>query len=193
MPSHIHLHDLTHALYRPTTLDVVFAAHSHILLDLRLPDPLITNALESYPRLVAHCRAVKAAAFPAHVPFPPTLQQSWLSSLRSLVPWPRTPASSAARRAPATSPEEERVERRYRLWRWAFIAGSVLASAAYLYMAVSIVLVRNGDVLARIGAGEQGQADGAPEEEEEEDRQEGLEEEGGAGPEPEDEPEPAEE
>ncbi|KAI0336518.1 hypothetical protein GY45DRAFT_1315908 [Cubamyces sp. BRFM 1775] len=176
----------------PTTLDVVFAAHSHVLLDLRLPDPLITTALESYPRLVAHCRAVKAAAFPAHIPFPPTIQQSWLSSLRSLFPWPRAPTStSAARRALEKSPEEERVERRYRLWRWAFIAGSVLASAAYLYVAVSIVLVRNGDVLARIGAGEQQQADDVPEEEEEDDQPEGAEEE--AGGEPEDEPEPEEE
>ena len=56
----------------------------------------------------------------------------------------------------------------------AFIAGSMLASAVYLYMALSIVLVRDGDVLARIGTGEQQEADYGPEDKEK-DRPEGLE------------------
>ncbi|CDO68301.1 hypothetical protein BN946_scf184799.g28 [Trametes cinnabarina] len=146
----------------PTTLDVLFAAHSHILLDLRLPDPLVTSALESYPRLVAHCRAVLSAAFPPNSPFPPTHRQIWLSSLRCLIPWPRAPTSHRSLSAALeSSPEARQIERRYRLWRWGFIAGSVLASVAYLYFAVSIVLVKNGDLVARIGA------DDAPEDEEE--------------------------
>ena len=69
------------------------------------------------------------------------------------------------------------------------------ASAAYSYMAVSTVLVRNGDVLVRNGAGEQQEASGAQEEDEDAEvgLREGLQEEGGAEPEPEDEPEPEEE
>ncbi|KAI0780958.1 hypothetical protein BD413DRAFT_463285 [Trametes elegans] len=136
----------------PTTLDVVFAAHSHILLNLRLPDSIVTSALESYPRLVAHCRAVISAAFPPGSPPPPTIQQSWLSSLRSLIPWPRVPAAPRSNSVLADSPEARRIERRYRLWRWGFIAGSVLATGAYLYFAAIVVIVRNGELAGRIGA-----------------------------------------
>ncbi|KAI0374872.1 hypothetical protein BV20DRAFT_1048881 [Pilatotrama ljubarskyi] len=127
----------------PTTLDVVFAAHSHLLLSLRLPDPLVTCALESYPRLVSHCHAVLSAAFPPNAPSPPTLQQNWLTSLRSLI------------------------ERRYRLWRWGFIAGSLLATVGYLYFALSVLLVQDGRVL-RLGAG-----GGEPADDEDEDEADG--------------------
>ncbi|KAI0636991.1 hypothetical protein C8Q77DRAFT_1168735 [Trametes polyzona] len=140
----------------PNTLDIVFAAHSHLLLNLRLPDPLVTSTLESYPRLVAHCHAVVSAAFPPNSPFPPTHQESWLSSLRHLIPWPRTPKPHSATHtaALANSPEAQQIERRYRLWRWGFIAGSALATTAYLWFAISLILVKNGNVVARLGAGD---------------------------------------
>ncbi|KAJ2969488.1 hypothetical protein NUW54_g12953 [Trametes sanguinea] len=159
----------------PTTLDVLFTAHSHILLDLQLPDPLVTSALESYPRLVAHCRSVLSIAFPPSSPFPPTHQQGWLSSLRCLIPWPRAPTSHRSTSAALeSSPEAQQIERRYRLWRWGFIGGSVLLSAAYLFFAVSIVLMKNGDVVARIGGG-----NGPDEEDEEDEGEEDDDEEGG--------------
>ncbi|KAL7283375.1 hypothetical protein ACG7TL_002805 [Trametes sanguinea] len=153
----------------PTTLDVLFAAHSHVLLDLQLPDPLVTSAITSYPRLVAHCRSVLSTAFPPNSPFPPTHQQGWLSSLRCLIPWPRTPTSHRSNHAAREgSPEAREIERRYKLWRWGFIAGSLLVSAAYVLYAVSIVLVKDGDVVARIGAGDAPDDDDESEEEEDE-------------------------
>ncbi|KAI0670402.1 hypothetical protein C8Q78DRAFT_1036004 [Trametes maxima] len=136
----------------PTTLDVVFAAHTHILLNLRLPDLLVASALESYPRLVTHCRAVMSAAFPPHAPAPPTIQHSWLSSLRSLFPWPRPRPAHSAASALASSPEVQSVERRYRLWRWGFIAGSVLATTGYLFLAVTTFIAQNPEVVAQIRA-----------------------------------------
>ncbi|KAH9854213.1 Tom37 C-terminal domain-containing protein [Lenzites betulinus] len=103
----------------PTTLDVVFAAHTHMLLDLRLPDPPVTTTLESYPRLVVHCRAVLSSAFSPGVPLPPTIQRSKLSSLRRLVPWPKSPKKHKLRRTvstPETSTEAQQAGQRYREW-----------------------------------------------------------------------------
>ncbi|KAH9854212.1 hypothetical protein C2E23DRAFT_820005 [Lenzites betulinus] len=137
----------------PTTLDIIFAAHTHLLLDLRLPDPLVTVTLESYPRLVTHCRTVVSTAFSARAPFPPTIQQSWLSSLRCLFPWARSPTTRRTLSATERSPEAQQLERRYRLWRWGFIAGSVLATTGYLWYGLSLVLVQRGNVVARLGRG----------------------------------------
>ncbi|KAI0831287.1 hypothetical protein BC628DRAFT_1353082 [Trametes gibbosa] len=135
----------------PTTLDVIFAAHTHLLLDLCLPDPLVTLKLEKYPRLVAHCRAVVSAAFSPSAPFPPTVQQTWSSSLRCLFPWARSSTTRRTTSALETSPEAQHLERRYRLWRWGFIAGSILATTGYLWYGLSIVLIQRGDVIARLG------------------------------------------
>ncbi|KAI0647032.1 hypothetical protein C8Q79DRAFT_1009181 [Trametes meyenii] len=145
----------------PTTLDVVFAAHTHMLLNLRLPDLLVASALESYPRLVTHCRTVISAASPPHAPAPPTIQHGWLSSLRSLFPWPRSRPAHSAASALANSPEVQSIERRYRLWRWGFIAGSVLATTGYLFLAVTTFIAQNPEVVAQIRAAAEGGIEGA--------------------------------
>ncbi|KAI0807328.1 hypothetical protein C8Q74DRAFT_1377524 [Fomes fomentarius] len=128
----------------PSTLDVVFAAHTHVLLTLKFPDPLVVSVLtESYPRFIAHRDAVLAATLPDRSLFPSTIQRSWTSSLRYIIPWPRKPARRASS-AFANSPELQKVEWRYKLWRWGFISASVLAAAAYLHFATIVVLLPNG-------------------------------------------------
>ncbi|KAI0721109.1 hypothetical protein C8T65DRAFT_632228 [Cerioporus squamosus] len=128
---------------RPTTLDVIFAAHTHVLLSLQFPDPLVASVLtESYPRLVSQCDAVLSAALPDRSLLPPVVQKSWTSSLRYVLPWPRTPAPRRASLSASSSPEAKKIEWRYRLWRWGFFGASVLAAAAYLHFATIVVVLQ---------------------------------------------------
>ncbi|PIL23981.1 hypothetical protein GSI_13732 [Ganoderma sinense ZZ0214-1] len=118
----------------PTTLDVVFAAHTHLLLKIAFPDPLVSSVLtESYPRFVTHHDAVFRASFSNPTRLPPVIEKTWTSSLRYLIPWPRVPVR---RKSPssvlAESPEVQQEEWRYKLWRWGFIGASVVAATAYL-------------------------------------------------------------
>ena len=137
-------HALAHSEYpRPTTLDVVFAAHTHVLLSLKFPDPLVVSVLtESYPRIVAHRDAVLSSAIPDRSLLPPVVQKSWTSSLHYILPWPRTPAPRRASISASNSPEAKKIEWRYRLWRWGFFGASVLAAAAYLHFATIVVVLQ---------------------------------------------------
>ncbi|KAI0748105.1 Tom37 C-terminal domain-containing protein [Daedaleopsis nitida] len=130
----------------PTTLDVLFAAHTHVLLSLEFPDPLVVSVLkDSYPSFIAHRDAVLSLALPDPSTFPPTVRLGWTSFLRALVPWPRIPTSRRPPRA-VNSKEVQDLEWRYRLWRWGFIGASVLAAAAYLNYATIVIVLqsRNG-------------------------------------------------
>ncbi|KAI1795895.1 hypothetical protein LXA43DRAFT_989964 [Ganoderma leucocontextum] len=138
----------------PTTLDVVFAAHTHLLLKLTFPDPLVSSVItESYPRFVAHHDAVLRVAFPDPSHTPPVIQKTWSSSLRYLIPWPRVPARHRSPSAVlAESPEVQQEEWRYRLWRWGFIGTSVVAAAAYLYFATRnlTIVIKDRDATPRL-------------------------------------------
>ncbi|RPD66117.1 hypothetical protein L226DRAFT_609019 [Lentinus tigrinus ALCF2SS1-7] len=130
---------------RPTTLDVIFAAHTYVLTSIQFPDPLVVSVLkETYPRLVAHCDAVFSSALPDRSLLPAVVQKSWTSSLRYMLPWPRTPAPRRASLSMSGSPEANKIEWRYKLWRWGFFGASVLAAAAYLHFATIIVLIPQG-------------------------------------------------
>ncbi|EJF65843.1 hypothetical protein DICSQDRAFT_177268 [Dichomitus squalens LYAD-421 SS1] len=136
----------------PTTLDVVFAAHTHLLLNLPFPDPLVSSVLTgSYPRLAAHHAAVLRIALPDPAHFPPVVQKSWSYSLRYLIPWPRAPPR---RKSPSTvlanAPEVQKEEWRYRLWRWGFIGASVLIAAAYIQFAAITIVIQDGSARARL-------------------------------------------
>jgi len=126
-------------LAQPTTLDIIFAAHTHILTSLPFADPLFTNLLtESYPALVAHADAVKSFAFPDAASHPPIIQSDLRLSLKSLVAFPSFPAPK--RHAP--SPEGDAEDRKYRLMRWGWIGMSVLAVVAYIqWTGLTIVFV----------------------------------------------------
>ncbi|KAI0709218.1 Tom37 C-terminal domain-containing protein, partial [Earliella scabrosa] len=135
----------------PSTLDVVFAAHTHVLLSLKFPDPLVVSVLaESYSRFISHRDTVLSMALPDQRLFPPVAQKSWSSSLRYIVPWPRKPVQRRASAAFANSPEVKKLEWRYKLWRWGFIGASVLAAAAYLHFATIVILIPNQGGPARL-------------------------------------------
>ncbi|OCH88180.1 hypothetical protein OBBRIDRAFT_795451 [Obba rivulosa] len=119
-------------LAQPTTLDIVFAAHTHVLISLPFADPLLTDLLtSSYPALVAHADAVRSFAFPDPASHPPTIQPDMRLSLRSLF---AVPARPAPKRHAAGSPEAQAEERKYKLMRWGWIGMSVLAVVAYVQL-----------------------------------------------------------
>ncbi|KAH9946128.1 uncharacterized protein BXZ73DRAFT_37376 [Epithele typhae] len=129
----------------PTTLDIAFAAHSHMLLNARYPDPLVTDVLtEKHPRLVAHCNRVIETASTNFVP--QVIEQRWTSSLWYLFPSPRMPAR---RRAPSVSVEAQKEDWRYKLWRWGFMGTSVLVAAVYVTSVFQVRLISAGDVTGR--------------------------------------------
>ncbi|OSX65136.1 hypothetical protein POSPLADRAFT_1116715, partial [Postia placenta MAD-698-R-SB12] len=72
---------------RPTTLDIVFAAHTHVLMSIPFADPLLQTLLsDSYPTLVAHANAVQSFVFPDPVSLPPTADSHLSCSLHTLLP-----------------------------------------------------------------------------------------------------------
>lgn len=124
--THIHSR-YTLTLASPTSLDVAFAAHIH-LLDARQPDPLFSKLIEaSYPSLFAHCNRVFAVAFAEE--FPCTVTHSTGFSFRSI--FPRIPA--ARPRQKLESPAWDAQERKFRLMRWGFFGGVALSVGSYLY------------------------------------------------------------
>ncbi|KZV97021.1 hypothetical protein EXIGLDRAFT_764775 [Exidia glandulosa HHB12029] len=82
--------------HRPTSIDLLLAAHVLLLVDPPYPDPLIgTLITESYPSLAAHARLILSLAFPtppgpSHVP-----PQILFAPDPSLVYMPRTLLASS--------------------------------------------------------------------------------------------------
>ncbi|EKM55137.1 uncharacterized protein PHACADRAFT_120191 [Phanerochaete carnosa HHB-10118-sp] len=110
-----------------TTLDVVFAAHVH-LLDAHQPDPLFSKLIEeSYPSLFAHCNRVFAIAFTDGFPSAATGNTSF--SFRSI--FPHIPAARPYQKL--HSPAWDAQQRKFRLIRWGFFGGVGLFLASYLY------------------------------------------------------------
>ena len=112
-----------------------------MLLSVEYPDPLVSSVLrDSYPRLVAHCLTIIQAAEASYVP--PKVETGWASSLRHIIPWPRAPAKRRLSTALAKTPEAQKEEWRYRLWRWGFFGASVLAAATYLHFAQIVIVLQ---------------------------------------------------
>jgi len=104
---------------RPTLLDVVFAAHTHILLNMPFADNLIKSLLvDSYPSLVAHASTVQSFAVPDVASLPRTAELNLASSLGSLLPRPLF--SWTGRRKPQSDEEEKRFTAAR--WGWAALA-----------------------------------------------------------------------
>ncbi|KAI0928681.1 hypothetical protein AcW1_005861 [Taiwanofungus camphoratus] len=132
-------------LDRPTSLDVIFAAHTHLLMNLSFPDLLLQSLLsESYPNLVSHATGVQSFAFPDPQSFPQTVQSSLALSLRSLVPLPRFAWTTHHKHL--TPPDSE--ERRFTMMRWGWIGLGVAAAVTYVSLfGLGIRLVIVGDEL----------------------------------------------
>ncbi|GJE90718.1 glutathione S-transferase family protein [Phanerochaete sordida] len=153
----------------PTTLDVVFAAHIH-LLDANQPDPLFSKLIEeSYPSLFAHCNRVFASAFTDG--FPCTATNNTGFSLRSI--FPHIPAARPHQKL--HSPVWDAQERKFRLMRWGFFGGVGVFVASYLYFSglVGVYIQSMQIVQAAIDAAEKSAAE--EEEEEEEDEEDAVE------------------
>ncbi|KZT68149.1 hypothetical protein DAEQUDRAFT_341084 [Daedalea quercina L-15889] len=155
----------------PTTLDVVFAAHTHILMNISFVDPLLRNLLsESYPGLVAHAKAVQTAAFPDTQSFPPTVPLDLSVSLKSLIPTPRLSLWTWSRRTVELTEEE----RRFRRARWGWIGLAVTSVVLYVvFLRPTVVFIVPGGS----GVGGQYDMDDDLQEREEEGEEEGDEDE----------------
>lgn len=126
-------------LHSPSTLDVVFAAHTHILMNVVFTDPLLQTLLsECFPTLVAHAKAVHSAAFPEPQSFPPTVPLDLSVSLKLLLPTP-TLRFWASRQQRKELTEEER---RFRRARWGWIGLALTSVAFYVaFLRPTIVFV----------------------------------------------------
>jgi len=107
---------------RPTTLDIVLAANTLLLLNPPYPDPFLQALLiDSYPALSSHARRVYAHAMRSGSPTRSTqnLNFSW----SSLIPWPPVTKKQA---------EKSSEDVHYDRMRWGFYGLAIGSVAAYL-------------------------------------------------------------
>lgn len=150
-------------LISPTTLDLVFAAHIH-MLRVHQPDMLLANLLsESYHTLLAHCDRVLGKTFRDSTAFPSTVTASRSFSFRSILPHIPSPAKEKAKLG---SPTWAKQERKFRLMRWAFFGTVGLAFGSYIYFAGIIPMYLRAVETVRL-AMQEGELDDDDEEDEE--------------------------
>ncbi|KAI0086169.1 Tom37 C-terminal domain-containing protein [Irpex rosettiformis] len=112
---------------RPTTLDILLAAHIY-LLEQDQPDNLIKDLLTTeYPRLVAHADIVYQGAFPLPSTFPAIVSPQSSFTLRSLLP-SFAPNHSSGPKSVAVQEQE----RRFAIMRGLFFGGALLVAGAYI-------------------------------------------------------------
>ncbi|KAG6814531.1 hypothetical protein H0H92_000057 [Tricholoma furcatifolium] len=107
---------------KPTTLDIVLAAHILLLVEPEYPDPYIKNLIQdSYPSLILHARRVFGDIMESQ---DSQLQISCAPKFvwRSLFPWP----------PPRWGKRESEEEIQYRRMRWGFYGVALGTMAAYM-------------------------------------------------------------
>ncbi|KAH9180855.1 hypothetical protein EDB89DRAFT_1921520 [Lactarius sanguifluus] len=110
---------------RPTTLDLVLAAHVLLLVQAPLPDTLLSSLLSSsYPTLLLHARRVLAIAVPSAPVLPPEQY-----SLSALIPYPSFRAWWSEPR-----PQKSEEEKRFEHMRWQWIGLAVLGTVGYWFV-----------------------------------------------------------
>ncbi|KIP12234.1 hypothetical protein PHLGIDRAFT_98144 [Phlebiopsis gigantea 11061_1 CR5-6] len=153
----------------PTTLDVVFAAHIH-MLRLHQPDMLIADLLtESYHTLLAHCDRVFGRAFHDSTSFPAIASPNTRSfSVRSILPKIPTPTQPKGKLA---SPAWAEQERKFRLMRWGFFGSVSVIFGSYVYFAgiIPIYVLAVQHTMKALGQGGLVDEDNDEEDEDEED------------------------
>ena len=118
----------------PTVLDVILAAHIH-LLHQPVPDTLIKDLLtETYPGLVAHSKSICQVAFPDPLSFPTAAPHTTAFSIMSIIPIPRFTKAAPVTKTTAKPPKPEVSEamRRFKLFRWGFFAVVAVTMGLYL-------------------------------------------------------------
>ncbi|KAH9952049.1 hypothetical protein B0H21DRAFT_715514 [Amylocystis lapponica] len=130
----------------PTSLDLIFAAHTHVLMNIPFADTLITSLLsDSYPALVTHAITVQAAVFPDSLPSPPVIETGMITGWQSVLSWPRF--ASTGERKDSSRPDER--EERYSVMRWGFAGLAAVALVVYTQLfgvGIEVAIVSGKDV-----------------------------------------------
>lgn len=122
---------------RPSTLDVVVAAHLLLLLNPPFPDPIFKDLIiESYPSLAVHARLVLSRAFLGPATSPLTYHKPTIHAWSALVP---TFGSNTPR------PEPTEVEKEFTKMRWGWIGLAIVTTIGYLWLNPPIIIVRLED------------------------------------------------
>jgi sorting and assembly machinery component 37 len=118
---------------RPSTLDVIVAAHTLLLLNPPFPDPVLKDLIiESYPSLAVHARLVLSKAFLGPATSPLTYHKSSANTWSALIP---TFGSNTSR------PEPSEVEKEFAQMRWGWIGLAIVSTIGYLWLNPLIVIV----------------------------------------------------
>ena len=122
---------------RPSTLDILVAAHTLLLLNPPFPDPLLKDLIiESYPSLAVHARLVLSQAFLGPATSPLTYHKPSVNTWSSLIP---TFGSNMSR------PEPSELEKDFTKMRWGWIGLVIVSTIGYLWLNPLVVIVRLSD------------------------------------------------
>jgi sorting and assembly machinery component 37 len=122
---------------RPSTLDVIVAAHTLLLLNPPFPDPILKELMiESYPSLAVHARLVLSQAFLGPTTSPLTYHKPSTNTWSALIP---TFGTNMPR------PEPSELEKEFTMMRWGWIGLAIVSTIGYLWMNPLIVIVRLSD------------------------------------------------
>lgn len=123
--------------HRPSTLDIIVAAHTLLLLHPPFPDPILKDLMiESYPSLAVHARLVLSQAFLGPATSPLTYHKPPTNTWSALIP---TLGSNMPR------PEPSELEKEFTTMRWGWFALTLVSTIGYLWLNPLIVVVRLGD------------------------------------------------
>jgi sorting and assembly machinery component 37 len=118
---------------RPSTLDIIVAAHTLLLLKPPLPDPILKDLIiESYPSLAIHARLVLSQAFPDPNLSPLIYHKPSTNTWSALIP---TFGSNSPK------PEPSDLEKEFTKMRWAWIGLAIVSTIGYLWMNPLVVVV----------------------------------------------------
>ena len=123
--------------HRPSTLDIIVAAHTLLLLNPPFPDPVLKDLMiEFYPSLAVHARLVLSQAFLGPATSPLTHHKPSTNTWSALIP---TFGSNMPR------PEPSELEKEYTKMRWGWIGLTIVSTIGYLWLNPLIVIVRLSD------------------------------------------------
>lgn len=120
--------------HRPSTLDIIVAAHTLLLLNPPFPDPVLKDLMiESYPSLAVHARLVLSQAFLGPITSPLTYHKPSTNTWSALIP---TFGSNTPR------PEPSELEKEFTRMRWGWIGLAIVSTIGYLWLNPVIVIVQ---------------------------------------------------
>lgn len=126
-----------HFSHRPSTLDIVVAAHTLLLLNPPFPDTTLKDLIiESYPSLAVHARLVLSRAFAGPPNSPLTFHRPSTNTWSALIP---TFGSNVPRQEPSE------LEKEFTRMRWGWIGLAIVSTIGYFWLNPLIVIVALSD------------------------------------------------